>query len=423
MTIRALSFDFDGCLFHDDYIQNYIREGKNDVIGSNKVLLDGIKEENKEFAKVYTFFGSLRQSKARDEKKSFQQKRTGSCFPALTQINKYLESILDPFLLADIYGDLADELSYYRTMDESYQEKHSDWLSDESKATILYAQMHRMANAHPGEEIIFDFYDGRSLGGYHDLQPLSKFYNQYQWVIPHNVILRLNHYTGGVVTCIAKIKGSGFIDTAYKETVKELVEQAKTDYCDGIINSIDVIKYAKPEHLKSRTALTKGDHKSDLQKKFTGALQKIKEKAQELENAGVKLDKKRKFMEAPSATQCSYTEAAKAARILREVLAGALARYERDGSKDGFQRRVNTAIETAKNSELKNHRGYLKQILGYTGLVVLAVLSVATAGLAYAVAGGVNYAVNGQFFFSTKINTNSINQVLALEKAAYEFSA
>ncbi len=58
MTIRVLSFDFDGCLFNIDYINSKAK----DVVHSNEVFLNKIKQENKEFEKAYTLVGSNRQS-------------------------------------------------------------------------------------------------------------------------------------------------------------------------------------------------------------------------------------------------------------------------------------------------------------------------------------------------------------------------
>lgn len=75
------------------------------------------------------------------------------------------------------------------------------------------------------------------------------------------------------------------------------------------------------------------------------------------------------------------------------------------------------AIKKANESELQIHRGHLKQILSYAGL---AVLSIATAGAAYVVAGTINYVCNGQFFFSTKVNTDSINKVNELQASVEE---
>ena len=56
-------------------------------------------------------------------------------------------------------------------------------------------------------------------------------------------------------------------------------------------------------------------------------------------------------------------------------------------------------------------------VFAFAALAVLAVCSVATLGLAYAVAGGINYAVNRQFFFSTTIKTDSIEKVDEMQDA------
>jgi hypothetical protein len=152
--------------------------------------------------------------------------------------------------------------------------------------------------------------------------------------------------------------------------------------------------------------------------KFNAALKRIEEKAKEFKEKGKQLN------EACYETQSnSYKEAATAATQLHSALLIATHTYLKDKNQHTFKQAVENATQVALDSELKNHRGHLKQILGYAGLAVLAVLTVATAGIAYAIAGGINYAVNRQFFFSTKFNTDSVNRVLDLKEAADELAA
>ena len=142
------------------------------------------------------------------------------------------------------------------------------------------------------------------------------------------------------------------------------------------------------------------------------ALQKT---ADTLYNSGLGEDKQ-------SASYNSYKKAATAAFMLHTTLKDASESYFKDGNKEAFKKIADEAIDAAHQSELKNHRGW-KEVLGYTALAVLALLTVATAGIAYVIAGGVNYAVNRQFFFSTTINTDSINKVDDLDKAIDEIGA
>ncbi|WP_131777838.1 hypothetical protein [Legionella fairfieldensis] len=135
MTIRVLSFDFDGCLFNIDYL--YSEE--KDVIKSNEDFLTRIKQENLAFTKTYTLVGSNRQSKNSDMVNFLHR---GSCFPAIKRISNFLGTTFDPFLLADVFGNLPSGTSYARAMAKNYRE-HKEWMFDETKVTIMYAQMHK----------------------------------------------------------------------------------------------------------------------------------------------------------------------------------------------------------------------------------------------------------------------------------------
>lgn len=424
MTIRVLSFDFDGCLFHS----NYCDSKEKNVVNSNKVFLNRIKKENKKFTKTYTLVGSNRQSFYVDRANSDNK---GSCFHAVKKVSDFLGTTLDTFLLSDIFGNLPEGTSYARVTDKDYTGEHSDWLFDDTKVTIMYAQMHKIAKENPNEEIIFDFYDDRGNGAraiVDILEKLQDFYNTHSDLIPTNVTLRLHQYAGMNVTPVASIKGTGFIDENYRQTVQDLSQQAVTQYNDGIRNPIYVYKNAKPEllqnrkaflvdiivndsvaqtlpldfyHLNASVSLNEKDRAAKA--KFTDALKRIAEKAD-------------KFDEMQSDAY-SYKKAATAARDLHDAISTASKKYFNDHDKVSFRQAADDAIGVAINSELKNHRGHLKEILGYAGLAILTVLTVATAGLAYAIAGGINYAINRQFFFSTKFNTDSVNRVLDLQEA------
>lgn len=424
MTIRFLSFDFDGCLFNESY--NLAK--KQNVIESNKAFLNKIKIENRSFSKVYTAVGSNRQSKMIDVINSPDK---GSCFPAVERVSKFLSTTLDPLLLADIYGNLEPGTSYKRARDKNYQREHSDWLFDETKVTIIYAQMHKIANENPTEKISFDFFDDRADEelGINILGKLKDFYDKNQDLVPTNVTLTLHQYAGKNVTQIAKIEGSGFIDKNYQQTVKDLAEQSKTTANDGIDFPLYVADRAKPELLENRMALTTNAYTYDAatqmqltisqknekaKAKFIASLNKIAKKAEELDEQSLKLYSKGLANIKVREAYYSYKNAAEAAHSLYNTLCNAANSYYPSNDKLAFKRAADEAIKKAINSELKNHRGNLKQILGYAGL---ALLTVATAGIGYAIAEGLNYAVNRQFFFSKKFNTDSMNKVLDLKEA------
>lgn len=419
MTIRVLSFDFDGCLFN----KNYIESKNKNVIESNSAFLNKIKLENQGFSKVYTLVGSNRQSEAVDKVNAY---RKGSCFPAIEQVNDYLGAIHDPFLLADVFGDLPAGISYVRARDEDYDGKHEDWLFDESKVTVLYAQMHKIAAENPHESIIFDFYDDRGNGVKSEediLEKLHVFYNESKELMPSNLRLRLHHYAGELVTPIAEIKGTGFIDENYRETVKDLSQQAVNGYNDGIYKAIHVAEKAEPKELKNRKAVSKDPLVLGAKADFTHALNKLLEKAQILSHEARKRYNVLIRKDAQNPEYQSYHAAAEAAYELHTSLFRASLEFYKNPDKALFKKSTDEAIEKALNSELKNHRGHLKHILNYAMLAVLVILSVATLGLAYAIAGGIHYAINREFFFSTKMNTDSVNKVLDMKEAVGELSA
>lgn len=448
MMIRVLSLDFDGCLFH----QGYISSGNKDVINSNADFLATIKQTNQEFTKVYTLVGSNRQSFNVDLLNMIGK---GSCFPAIQRISRHLDTTFDRFLLADIFGDLPAGTSYNRAMISmtggfEEGESHSDWIFDETKVTLIYAQIHKIATQHPNEPIIFDFYDDRGNGAraHHDiLEHLRDFYTTHAHLIPANVTLRLHQYAGGPVTLMNEIKGTGFIDENYRQTVKDLSQQAITEFDDGYHTPIYVATTARPEELKNRKALSvdslplvlpnnallentlDGANLNTVpaeplaKSKFSAALQKILDKSAALNQAGDELYNEHLSDSEQSDIYYSYKNAADAARDLHHALDSASQTYFQDYDKEAFKASAEKAISDAQQSELQQHRGALKQILSYAGLAVLAVLSIATAGIAYVVAGSINYAINRQFFFSTKVNTDSINKVNELKDSVDELLA
>jgi len=112
MAIRILSFDFDGCLFNINFHSSRIKN----IIRANLSFLNKIRKQNHMFSDAVTFIGSNRQSHAIDRANSVHN-GTGSCFPAIQKVSNYLHTALDPFLLADIYGDLPDGTAYFLGID------------------------------------------------------------------------------------------------------------------------------------------------------------------------------------------------------------------------------------------------------------------------------------------------------------------
>lgn len=271
MIIRVFSFDFDGSLFHKAY-----RAAQNkDVVKLNQKLLDALKAEASLYSTIFTLIGSNRQSQPIDAAHHYTSSFVfvGSCFPAIKRISDYLNTKLVPFLLADLYGNLVSGTSYRRAMENlekpDLKIEHQNCTIDEYKITLLYAQIHHMAymmaklpKPQSNAEIVFDFYDDRE----DILNELGNFFNQHQMLLPNNVTLRLHQYAGELASPLHKIKGSGFIDTNYGQTVKDMVHYHQQIYPKEkklyipMCFSLDALTHRapfKPERSNSQTATNK----------------------------------------------------------------------------------------------------------------------------------------------------------------------
>lgn len=257
--IHVISFDFDGCMSVLDMAISLARGTAiyKDILEGHDPLLKKLMAERSAFQQTYGFVGSNRQSESIDEYNG-EQKGNGSCMAPIKRLCDHIGAEFDSFLLADIMSDLPDGTSFNRIIDKDYSGSHANWKFDEHKATILYAQIHRMANKAPNAEIIFDFYDDRM----DILNSLRDFYTKYPDLLPKNVTLRLYKYASSHVDHLndagvnagnelATIAGQGFIDTNYKETVKEMGSLVPA--LGGMIN---VAQDLDPAALTQRTALT-----------------------------------------------------------------------------------------------------------------------------------------------------------------------
>lgn len=132
---------------------------------------------------------------------------------AATQV---LGATLDPFLMADIGGRLKAGESFARAKDTTGQAySHAQWAYDETRVTVLYAQMHKIANQYPTEKAItFEFFSPDKMV----LNSLKEFYEKHRSLIPSNVTLNLKSYKN----TFDLIQGTGVIDTTYRQTVRDM---------------------------------------------------------------------------------------------------------------------------------------------------------------------------------------------------------
>ncbi|CAM2938938.1 Dot/Icm secretion system substrate [Legionella steigerwaltii] len=241
MTLRILSFDFDGCLFNGAYIDapytNWNKHLTDAVIVHNRAFLDQLKSENEQYSQVIALIGSNRQSYDADFGNAGNAIHfKGSCASAIQTVCDYLGVSFNPLLLTDLYNSLEPGSAYKLIMEEIKNNKwieggsfeHPNCPMDETKVALIFAQMQAAATAHPDEEIIFDFYDDRL----DILGRLQEFYQTNPHMIPPKVTLRLNNYDGSQITLKAALAGKpeGVIFNNYSETVVKLLDTRFWEY-------------------------------------------------------------------------------------------------------------------------------------------------------------------------------------------------
>lgn len=312
--LRAISLDFDGCLFHRKYAQDPSYD--KDVLTHNHLFLKTLRSENTLFSAVRVLVGSGRQSFFNDRA---GWKFKGSCFPALLRIAEHLQATPDLFLMADVYGDLEEGDSFRKALDyclpfvkqqgvesggsESalggrpfVESEHARWIFDESKITLLYAQLHKIAREHPVKEIVFDFFDDRE----DILSGLKRFYTDHPDLIPSHTILRLHRYAGGSMMPIAIIMGTGKMDLHYRDTVKEMARvvysaEYGSDYNLDHPNPIFTTAKIRPDLLLSRVLVEDGLKErrkmrsvalsTGLRVEFLTQLEMLRQRVQQLDEA------------------------------------------------------------------------------------------------------------------------------------------
>lgn len=367
-------------------------------------LLNQIKEENKTngYGKIIAMVGSNRQSQAIDLVNSYGK---GSCFPAIHKISQFLGAKLDKFLLADIYGALHDGTSFYRAINENNEEPYANWYFGDTKATILYAQMHKIANQYPNETIVLDFYDDRI----DILTTLQEFYSNHAYLMPRNVTLNLHQYDGsGKPRGVSQIYGLGLINSHYRETVLELAtfsDNAKV--LEGAINPFGYGMVLDGNRINT----TDFDFTHvELQTQVPREVIEIPEDHQSFSDLLNSLDDK-----ADALCENHYYMAANKAHELHYELNRYYKLFlENELSDEEFKTRSITALDNAR-PELETHRGF-KQILANIGLAIIGL------GAIYVAAGLVNLAITGGKYFFFQFETESAKKLNELEQAIHQIA-
>ncbi|MGE3920979.1 MAG: hypothetical protein AB7F64_08660, partial [Gammaproteobacteria bacterium] len=270
------SLDADGCLLNPNFAES--REHTLDVVLHNQHLLQEIidtaqsYQDGKTQVQLQVISGSNRGDLKYDQSNSkqaslykgpyFQQliAFTTALFEQLTKNGIPVQ--FHPFIMADLYADLPPGTSvekilnfwantvangqlrkfleghsilgnpvwqehenllvqyYSQNFDPNIQ--HACWVFDESKITLLYAQMHMAACQalnDPNARIIFNFRDDRE----DILTELNEYFEKYPGLIPENMVLNLYQYNGTAKSKLfASIQGTGEVDRDYKNTIKSI---------------------------------------------------------------------------------------------------------------------------------------------------------------------------------------------------------
>ncbi|KTC99173.1 hypothetical protein [Legionella erythra] len=186
MTIRYLSFAFDGCLFNERYLKNCSTKGIGQaVISANKSLLKQLRKEGKPFSKTRVLIGS-----------TWLHFHPDHCAAALA-VSKNLGAQLDPFLMEDIIKEREPGVSFYRSINQLVN--HEPRMPHPSRATIgasiiplLFAQLYKAAKDNPDEDIVFEVWTGSE----EEIAQITKIFINHPNFIPAAIQLRIRLYSG-----------------------------------------------------------------------------------------------------------------------------------------------------------------------------------------------------------------------------------
>jgi hypothetical protein len=254
-TVAYYSFDFDGSLFNRFYFTS--AENKNTNLTeterfnlANLHLFKWVANQIQlaKYSDVVILSGSARQSQSTELFNAYPEygPDRGLSFPKLRSMCAAISSLsgfnctLDTSLLADFYNDKPAGESYQAAMKDRSEVNHSQYAFDDTKISLIYAQIHKAASENPNVNIVFNFFDDRA-GGYNGiLATLRMFFSENADLLPHNVSLHLHKYDGEeLVTAWTRhgerfygyqeelsnpnpIQGKGPIDYNYRETLKAI---------------------------------------------------------------------------------------------------------------------------------------------------------------------------------------------------------
>lgn len=140
-----------------------------------------------------------------NEQSSLVNEAANSCsFQTLTHLAKSIHLGLYPLLLADVFQQRPAGTAMNEVFN-SQTSRDSQHFWDQSKFLIIYAQVHHLSLQNPREEIIYEFFDDSKI----NLDCLAALFDQFSFLLPHNVVLRLNHFAGKHISFRSETQGSG----------------------------------------------------------------------------------------------------------------------------------------------------------------------------------------------------------------------
>ncbi|QRN03037.1 hypothetical protein GH742_03695 [Legionella sp. MW5194] len=202
MTIRYLSFAFNGCLFNARFLERVSKQGIGKAVQSaNDVLLKQLKKEGKAFTQTNVFIGST------------QGDFNPSHCPAALAISKALKAKPDPLLMEDILKERPSGESFHRTIKSLIDNRSiphpADGKAGHSIIPLLFAQLYKAAQDNPDEGIVFELWTGSR----EDIDEIEKIFTKHPHFIPAKIQLFLRLYDGQMYELKIPLKSNGSITT------------------------------------------------------------------------------------------------------------------------------------------------------------------------------------------------------------------
>ena len=148
------------------------------VATANKPLIDLIKQLNPKNNPVHLLIGSNRQSWDVDQLGMRNYRGSVSCFPEYGELTQTLNGIFEPFLMADFQNKLEAGTSFAKIKTDT--PPHPEYQIDDSKRSLLIAQMYHISKKYPLDTNYLYFFD--DLGGL--LNDLHTFFTKNTDYIP-----------------------------------------------------------------------------------------------------------------------------------------------------------------------------------------------------------------------------------------------